>query len=124
VTAATWPEPSESKALLRGREPAVGIPDEEDCDAARLGRDLVANDLILDRARTAAGAIANALDAACDGGTLKQFNQRYRQRRQEAQALGRGFVPYTVARQRLENELALAAAGTSSVDFDRVFGSD
>jgi hypothetical protein len=92
--------------------------------AGRLKIPIVENDVVLSRAKLAAGALSGALDAAQNDGTLKLFNKRYRKRRQAAQAEGRAFVSYGTARAKLESELARAAAGDiGGINFDRVFAA-
>jgi hypothetical protein len=91
--------------------------------ADRLQIQIVTHDLVLSRARAASGALGTALDAARDGGVLREFHRLYRRRRQAAQAAGLAFVSYGTARERLANALALAAANGDPVSFDHVFGA-
>lgn len=78
----------------------------------------------LTRVQGATTRLAEALsDAMADGG-LKFFNAEYRRRRQEAQQAGTYFMSYNVARARLQDALAKAAAsgGVDAQVIAKVFG--
>jgi hypothetical protein len=56
------------------------------------------------------------------GGNFGFFNREFRQRRLQAQAEGRPFMPYTAARARLRRALVGVAAGDRPGLVTRVFG--
>lgn len=78
--------------------------------ARKLNIAVTEHDTVVRRAASALGHIRSGVGKAEERGLLREFNQEFRARRLAAQATGRRFEDYRVARRRLENALALAVA--------------
>ena len=87
--------------------------------ADRLGVVLTDHVVVLARAAAAVGKLNSRLHAAQQSGALAEFNATYKRRRLEAQAAGKTFMPYAMARARLRKELA---AGRVENLLQRIFG--
>ena len=90
--------------------------------AARVDAVLSEHGGVVERARAALAQLDRKLAAAQSEGTLKFFNESYRQYRLGCQQRGVGAMPYSVALGRLRKVLGGAAAG-ASIDglIERVF---
>jgi hypothetical protein len=79
--------------------------------AGRLRFRLTDHATVLARIRATGFALEGELTAAQEAGQLKTFNQEYAKRRRAAQAAGKRFPHYSIARARLRALLAAAADG-------------
>jgi hypothetical protein len=93
--------------------------------ADRLRFRLTEHATVLARIRATGVALEGKLTAAQEAGQLKAFNQEYAKRRRAAQAAGKRFPHYSIARARLRALLAAAADGRYSGDvLKKVFEND
>jgi hypothetical protein len=74
------------------------------------------------RARSAVEQLDARLRTAKRDGTLGYFNREFRQRRLQAQAEGRSFMPYAAAKAGLRKALGKVAAGEPGAIMREVFG--
>jgi hypothetical protein len=72
-------------------------------------------------ATAAVGKIDARLAKAQAAGLLEEFNREYRVRRVAAEARGARFMPYAIARSRLQRALGKVAAGEPAAIMREVF---
>jgi hypothetical protein len=90
--------------------------------AATLGVRLVEHGAALQRTEQIVAKLDARLDRAQRAGDLGFFNRTYKLRRQQAQAEGRSFMPYSAAQARLRKAIVGVAAGEAPAIVARVFG--
>ena len=91
--------------------------------AAALGVELAEHSATVQRTQRLLAKLDQRVMQAQNSGALGVFNQEYRRRRLEAQALGRSFPSYPVMRLRLKAALVGATISDASTLMMRVFGS-
>jgi hypothetical protein len=112
AVAAWWVEAELAGGLIRQAQKNGGdIP----ATAQKLGVVLTPHDVVIARARGATSRIENALAQAQARGDLQFFNREFKRRREEAKRLGRGFISYSEAKDRLGKAIADAAAEGGAV---------
>jgi hypothetical protein len=89
--------------------------------ARALGIVVTEHSVVMARVRGSIERIDTTLVKAQSAGSLKFFNLQYQRRRLAAQAEGKGFISYTVAKQRLRKAIAEVAAGDTGPLLTRVF---
>jgi hypothetical protein len=87
--------------------------------AAALRIKLVEHSAALQRTETLVAKLDARMSTAQWAGDVGFFNREYKRRRQQAQAEGRPFMPYTAAKARLRKALVGVAAGEASPGFVR-----
>jgi hypothetical protein len=88
-----------------------------DVEAAawRLGIRLTRHDSAVTKAQDRAAALSSAMRQAQEAGLMRAFNTEYRQRRLAAFERGKNYMPYAVARARLTQAVASAAAHSGAL---------
>jgi hypothetical protein len=89
--------------------------------ATALGVRIVSHPEACQRAEELVAKLGSRITQAQQAGALGFVNREYKLRRQQAQAEGRSFMPYSAAKARLRRALVDVAAGDRPAIMTRVF---